>query len=99
MRPETNNSNSDFRQEYLELTKKQNTSDSWSEQDRMRLLELKQIFNIDQPLTQNQKDALRRQNLADTPLRIGEKPQPPLTRDEVDHILTVNNNILKSRRG
>ena len=99
MRPEINNSNSDLRQEYLELTKKQTTSDSWSEQDRMRLLKLKQIFNIDQPLTQNQKDALHRQGLADTPLRTGEKPQPPLTRDEVDHILTVNNNILKSRRG
>ena len=99
MGPETNNSNSDFRQEYLELTKKQTTSGSWSEQDRMRLLELNQIFNIDQPLTQNQKDALHRQGLADTPLRTGEKPQPHLTRDEVDRILKVNEDILKSHRG
>lgn len=97
MELETNNS--DLRQEYLELTKKQTASDSWSKQDRMRLLELNQIFDIDQPLTQNQKDALHRQGLADTPLRTGEKPQPPLTRDEVDHILTANNIILKSRRG
>ena len=87
-------------QEYLDLTKRQIASDEWTGQDRRRLLELKQLLNIDQPLTltADQRSALHRQVIADTPLIMGGRPQPSLTKSEVGHILTVNVGILKSRR-
>ncbi len=78
-------------QEYLELTRKQTNSRSWTEEDRERLLELKVLLDIDQPrLTQEQKEAFHHQATADTCLTTGGKPQPSLTGEERELIVDTN---------
>lgn len=79
-----------LKEELRALTQEQIHSVNWTEEKRQRLLAVKRELGIDQPpLTQEQRNALHRQGLADT------ESHPPLTPKE--KVLIVEANILSSK--
>jgi hypothetical protein len=85
--------------EYLELTRKQTGSVDWMPIKRARLQELEKSLDINQPTqTQEQKDALHRQGIADTRWGLKQELQPPLTAKERELIVEVNSRSLRSSR-
>ncbi|HAP37991.1 hypothetical protein A2574_03300 [Candidatus Shapirobacteria bacterium RIFOXYD1_FULL_38_32] len=78
-----------IKEQYRLLTMKQSTV-NWGEEDRLKLLELKKILGIDQPLSEKTKEALHRQGLADTVSVKGGSFNPGLNKEEIDEILNAN---------
>ncbi len=85
--------------EYLEFTKKRTSSIDWTPENRTRLQELEKSLGINQPTqTQEQKDALHRQGIADTRWGLKQELQPPLTAKERESIVEVNSRFSGSSR-